>query len=114
MTIHGADYQIDARQSNRALTEPERRKLVITLHAGAVGAWDWDSLSSWEAPQLIDWGLDTDALKDWKRDVTALDNMLASEMPPEFEPVSIDEQGRLDPKKPVTCPECGAEFAPKS
>ena len=30
--------------------------------------------------------------------------------PPDFQPVGIDEQGRLDQKKPVTCPECGHEF----
>ncbi len=29
---------------------------------------------------------------------------------PDFSPVGIEEQGRLDQKKPVTCPECGAEF----
>lgn len=32
---------------------------------------------------------------------------------PDFQPVSADEQGRLDQKKPITCPECGAEFTPK-
>lgn len=33
-------------------------------------------------------------------------------IPPDFQPVSIDEQGRLDMKKPVTCPSCGNEFTP--
>lgn len=32
---------------------------------------------------------------------------------PSFEPVSEDEQPRLDEKKKVICPECGAEFEPK-
>lgn len=32
---------------------------------------------------------------------------------PDFEPVGIEEQGRLDQKKKVTCPECGCEFEPK-
>lgn len=31
----------------------------------------------------------------------------------DFQPVGIDEQGRLDQKKPVTCPECGHEFIVK-
>jgi hypothetical protein len=31
---------------------------------------------------------------------------------PDFEPVSADDQGRLDKKNPVTCPECGHEFIP--
>jgi len=34
-------------------------------------------------------------------------------VPPDFAPVGEDEQGRLDQKAPVTCPECGHEFVPK-
>jgi hypothetical protein len=33
--------------------------------------------------------------------------------PPNFEPVGIDEQGRLDQKAMVKCPECGHEFVPR-
>jgi ParB-like chromosome segregation protein Spo0J len=33
---------------------------------------------------------------------------------PDFQPVGIDEQGRLDQKARVTCPECGCEFVPKA
>jgi len=33
-------------------------------------------------------------------------------IPPDFEPVGIDEQVRLDQKKKVICPECGHEFTP--
>lgn len=32
--------------------------------------------------------------------------------PPDFEPVDMSEQPRLDEKKRVTCPNCGEEFAP--
>ena len=31
---------------------------------------------------------------------------------PDFQPTGVDEQGRLDRKNPVTCPECGHEFVP--
>jgi hypothetical protein len=31
---------------------------------------------------------------------------------PDFDPVGIDEQGRLDEKAQVECPECGHRFAP--
>lgn len=31
-------------------------------------------------------------------------------MPPDFKPVGIDEQGRLDEKAKTTCPNCGHEF----
>jgi hypothetical protein len=30
----------------------------------------------------------------------------------DFQPVSADDQGRLDKKNPVSCPECGHEFVP--
>jgi hypothetical protein len=33
-------------------------------------------------------------------------------VPPDFEPVGIDQQGRLDEKKKAVCPECGCEFTP--
>jgi len=32
--------------------------------------------------------------------------------PPDFEPGSIEDQGRLDEKAKVACPECGHEFTP--
>lgn len=31
---------------------------------------------------------------------------------PNFEPASVDEQGRLDQRASVECPECGHEFVP--
>ena len=31
---------------------------------------------------------------------------------PDFQPVGVEEQGRLDEKKKVVCPECGHEFTP--
>jgi hypothetical protein len=34
------------------------------------------------------------------------------EEPPNFLPGSEDEQGRLDQKKPIECPNCGEEFTP--
>ena len=33
-------------------------------------------------------------------------------VPPDFQPASIDDQGRLDHKAEVTCPECGHSFEP--
>lgn len=32
---------------------------------------------------------------------------------PEFSPASIEEQGKLDEKKPVECPSCGHKFRPE-
>lgn len=37
---------------------------------------------------------------------------LGQDAAPNFQPVGEDEQGRLDQRAPVTCPECGHEFSP--
>lgn len=88
-----------------------RRANIRANMAG--GDWDWDILAnSWDASELQGWGFSDDTLQNWKRDIAALGNLLESETP-DFQPVGIDEQGRLDQKSPVTCPECGAEFVPK-
>jgi hypothetical protein len=63
---------------------------------------------------------DRDQLDHLLREVTTSDaavmQMLADlatdagVIPPDFEPVGIDEQGQLDQKQMHTCPECGHEF----
>lgn len=45
-------------------------------------------------------------------DVQALLAAMGQEFNPAFDPVSIDDQPRLDRKNPITCPHCGAEFTP--
>ena len=37
---------------------------------------------------------------------------LANGIVPDFQPGTIDDQGRLDEKAKTTCPECGHEFTP--
>jgi len=109
LTIHGKDYVVDARQSSRALTDEERRKLVIYLHSGAVGSWDWDALSGWNAQEVIGWGMDDAVLKDWKRDVTALTEMIGAEQEfPEFKEYGEDIADGIQVCK---CPTCGHEHA---
>jgi hypothetical protein len=53
-----------------------------------------------------------DALGGTGYDDAAVDALLKDVTVPDFQPVGIDEQGRLDQKKRVTCPECGHEFTP--
>jgi ParB family transcriptional regulator, chromosome partitioning protein len=99
MQEHGPDYVVDARQASRALSEKEREKLTVYLHKGAAGEWDFDILANeFEIGELLEWGF---APSDFGLD--GLDD---------FEPVDESEQPRLDQKKPVTCPSCGAEFVP--
>lgn len=95
------DIEVDVRVASRALTEKEREKLTIFLHKGAAGEWDFDKLANeFELDELLEWG--------WtERELQVSDSFM-----PDFEPVGIDEQGRLDEKKKVICPECGHEFTP--
>ena len=57
-------------------------------------------------------------LADVETDSDAMQKMLddlaeqAGVKPPDFEPVGMDDQGRLDEKAKATCPECGHEFTP--
>lgn len=107
LTVHGSEYTVDARRCSRALSDEERRALVVTLHAGAVGSWDWDALSGWDAGELQEWGFDGDTLTNWQKDVTALGTMLQSEGPefPEY------DESVADGIELCRCPTCGHEHA---
>ena len=97
---HGPDFRVEARQSNRQLTDAEQRELSVTLHQGAVGHWDWDELGKWDGVDLVDWGFDGDTLTDWTRDVGALNNLLESENPepPDDPGAQIDKAEELREK----------------
>lgn len=75
---------------------PEQKREFIIKDNGAFGSWDMDALANaWSDLPLVEWGVDLpgDFLNQ-----------------PNFEPGTEDEQGRLDQKKPITCPGCGLEF----
>ena len=100
LTLYGRSYQVDARRSDRELTDEERRALAIALHAGAVGSWDWDALSGWDAGELQQWGFDGDTLTNWQKDVTALGAMLSAEaeQPPDDPGAQVDKADELRQK----------------
>ena len=114
LTVHGAEYEIDARRASRALTDDERRALVITLHAGATGAWNWDDLAGWDAAALGEWGMDAAALKQWNTDVAALATMLqveqAEQAAPEFREY---DESIADGVNACECQTCGHKHARK-
>ena len=89
--VHGPDYCVDVRQASRALSDDERRKLVIMAHAGAVGAWDWDKLEGWEKESLQEWGLDKDTLGMLSFDAVRLREILQ-----ESASLSVDAEPHLD------------------
>lgn len=78
LTVKGAEYEVNALQSNRHLTEDERKKVSVLLHT-ATGSWSWDALSSWSVADLREWGFDSKTLKGWNNDALNLHEMMNSE-----------------------------------
>lgn len=75
----------------------------------AVGSqWDEPALVEFlkvlphELPEPVDLGFSSDEIAGIEADLHV----------PEFAPVPIDQQPRLDQKAPVTCPHCGQSFSP--
>ena len=66
--------------------------------------WDKETLAA-----LLN-SLDEKDLKMTGFDQVDLDRMLAEIAPMNFEPGSIEDQGKLDQKSPTKCPECGHEW----
>jgi site-specific DNA-methyltransferase (adenine-specific) len=93
------DIEVDCRKASRLLTEKERQKIAVMLRSGAVGRYNWDVVSSWAADDLQGWGMDSATLKEWKHDVSALDNLIESEKkePVDAEP-QIDRAAELNEK----------------
>jgi ParB-like chromosome segregation protein Spo0J len=74
------------------LTEDKEKEIVIRDNISN-GEFDMDALAnSWGDLPLADWGVDLP--EDWLKDTN-------------FAPGTEAEQGRLDQKEPIVCPECG-------
>jgi ParB family chromosome partitioning protein len=86
----------------RGLTVEQKRALAIYDNRTA-------DLAEWNAEQLQADAIAGLPLHPWFTDEEAA-KLLASQNVPDFAPVGEDEQGRLDQKKPVTCPSCGHDF----
>jgi len=88
LTVKDPSFEVMALQSNRMLNDDERRKVSVLLHT-ATGSWNWDSLSSWSAADLREWGMDGDTLKGWNNDANNLKELLNAD---EAEPVDAEPQ----------------------
>jgi hypothetical protein len=54
---YGPDYEVDVRVASRPLTEKEHQKLIVYLHRGATGAFDFDMLANtFDVDELLEWG----------------------------------------------------------
>lgn len=107
----GMELEVNALESNRPLTDEERHAVPVMLRT-ATGSFDWQALAGWDTAKLDEWGMDADLLASWNVDGVNLKEMIGAEVP-DFQPADESEQGRLDQRSPVKCPECGAEFVPK-
>lgn len=87
------------------VTDAEADKILATMDplTGMADA-DPDKL----AELLDDLEVTSDAMKAMLDDLAQETGI----QPPDFAPVSADEQGQLDERAKVTCPECGHEFDP--
>lgn len=81
---YGPDLEVDVRVSSRPLTEKEREKLTVYLHKGAVGEWNFDVLSEWDVPDLLEWGFSELEL--------GIDNKQIESFDEKTEPEEIPEQ----------------------
>jgi len=78
-TVKGASYELTALQSNRPLTEDERRKMAILLHT-ASGGWDWNRMAGWQVGELKEWGLvNQENVKGWNLDANNVKELLEAE-----------------------------------
>lgn len=94
------DEIIAVRRSN--LTPDQKTKLKLYDNRTAeLATWDPDVLVG-----LQDDGADLSAFWFDSELISVLDQS------PDFEPVGLDEQGRLDEKASVCCPECGHTWVP--
>lgn len=82
---------------------PEKEHVRLLLRANTnAGDWATDDLA-----QMLK-GMDLDERLMAGFDLPSLHEL--GIVAPDFEPVGIAEQGRLDEKSPTTCPKCGHEF----
>ena len=79
LAVHGPNYEVAVLRASRALTDAERRRLIIEGGFTAIGNADWDALAAWPADELRDWGFDDSLLRQWNDDAAHLALMLESE-----------------------------------
>lgn len=81
------------RFSYRAVRWDAETEAEANIKANALGgAWDWDVLSGWDTAKLLDWGIDTDKLKEWNDNAASFALMVESEVEEEHE----EPEARVD------------------
>ena len=112
----GLDDVIVVQTDGKQVVAVQRTDLDIDSEAGRGLAYADNRVGElsldWDAEQVLadlNAGVDLSAL--WRKE--ELDSLLADIQAPDFQPVDVSEQPRLDQKAPITCPHCGEEFIPE-
>jgi hypothetical protein len=93
----GGDREVDVRVSSRPLTEKEREKLVVYLHRGAVGEWDFEALANgFDFDELVEWGFSESELVGLGRF--------------DFDDAPDAGSQQDDGNTMIKCPKCGFEW----
>lgn len=72
-----------------------------------------NAIASWAELDLGGINLDIGDLgPDFEIDLLGIKDFTV--MAPDFDPGLLEDQGKLDEKKPVECPSCGEKFVPKA
>ena len=85
------------------LTDKQKKSLALYDNRTA-------ELSNWDADAIAEMVANEREVLEGMFFDNELNEIL--KITPNFQPVGVDEQGRLDQKSPVTCPHCGAVFNP--
>lgn len=89
------ELPVDMRQSSRALTTKERKRLVVESHATATGSFDWDMLANeFDPKELEDFGLGKSIAGQWASDIANLKALVNSSSSPteSVESVNVSEE----------------------
>jgi hypothetical protein len=97
------------RFSYREVVWDEVKEKAATIAANkAIGEWDTEKLSEWMKDlEEMSFDLDLTLFGEDEREGLLLGDS------PDFQPGTAGDQGKLDEKKKVICPECGHAFVPK-
>jgi hypothetical protein len=90
------DYEVKVLRSSRALTDDERRRVILESTVGTVGNLNWDKLAAWDTSILDGAGIDAEFLATLNDDAANSAKLLEAESAEEELP-EITET--LRPKK---------------
>jgi hypothetical protein len=86
--------------------------LIISLHAGAVGSWDWDALSAWDIKEMADMGFDKEMVAVLKADKQNIMTAITRAEIAKIEDAGgyVRGAGMRKTEKQLVCPYCGYKW----